>query len=89
MQGKPKKIPWISLDSFGRIGTFQWVITNPNKKTAALLNSPPGLCSPKDPGHPFFACFSDSWSTTFRKREDIITYFYLFKGNENAGLLSR
>src|ERR1700733_6633437 len=32
MQIKPRKKPWISLDSFGRIGTFQWVTTNPNKK---------------------------------------------------------
>jgi hypothetical protein len=22
---------WISLDSFGRIGAFQWVTANPNK----------------------------------------------------------
>jgi hypothetical protein len=32
MQIKPRKKAWISLDSFGRIGTFQWVTTNPNKK---------------------------------------------------------
>jgi hypothetical protein len=26
------KIAWISLDSFGRIGTFQLLTANPNKK---------------------------------------------------------
>jgi hypothetical protein len=31
-QANPNKIAWISLDSFGRIGTFQWVTANPNKK---------------------------------------------------------
>jgi hypothetical protein len=31
-QGKPRKKAWISLDSFGRIGTFQRVTANPNKK---------------------------------------------------------
>jgi len=50
------------LDSFGRIGAFQWVMTNPNKKIRRTLNSPPGLCSPKDPARHFFACFSGSWS---------------------------
>jgi hypothetical protein len=28
----PNKIACISLDSFGRFGTFQWVTANPNKK---------------------------------------------------------
>jgi hypothetical protein len=32
MQIKPWKKAWISLDSFGRIGSFQWVTANPNKK---------------------------------------------------------
>jgi hypothetical protein len=32
IQIKPRKKAWISLDSFGRIGTFQWVTVNPNKK---------------------------------------------------------
>jgi hypothetical protein len=36
-QGKPRKIPWISLDSFGRIGTFQWVTPNPNQKNRRTL----------------------------------------------------
>jgi hypothetical protein len=31
-QIKPSKKAWISLDSFGRIGTYQWVTANPNKK---------------------------------------------------------
>jgi hypothetical protein len=31
-QGNPNKKAWISLDSFGRIGAFQWVTANPNKK---------------------------------------------------------
>jgi hypothetical protein len=26
------------LDSFGRIGTFQWVTANPNKKISSHLN---------------------------------------------------
>jgi hypothetical protein len=33
MQRKPREKAWISLDSFGRIGTFQWVTANPNKKS--------------------------------------------------------
>jgi hypothetical protein len=28
----PRKKAWISLDSFGRIGTFQWITANPSKK---------------------------------------------------------
>jgi hypothetical protein len=32
IQGNPRKKAWISLDSFGRIGAFQRVTTNPNKK---------------------------------------------------------
>jgi hypothetical protein len=87
MQGKPRKIPWISLDSFGRIGTFQWVMTNPNKKIRRTLNSPRGLCSPKDPARHFSACFSGSWSAIFRQREETTINFYLFK--EHAELLSR
>jgi hypothetical protein len=82
----PPKL-WISLDSFGRIGAFQWVMTNPNKKIRRTLNSPPGLCSPKDPARHFFACFSGSWSAIFRQREETTIHFYLFK--EHAGLLSR
>ena len=31
-QGKPREKAWISLESFGRIGTFQRVTANPNKK---------------------------------------------------------
>jgi hypothetical protein len=31
-QIKPRKFAWISLDSFGRFGAFQWVTANPNKK---------------------------------------------------------
>jgi hypothetical protein len=27
---------WISLDSFSRIGAFQWVTANPNKKMALI-----------------------------------------------------
>ena len=30
-QRNPRKKAWISLDSFGRIWTYQWVTTNPNK----------------------------------------------------------
>jgi hypothetical protein len=37
MQENPNKTKEKSLDSFGRIGTFQWVATNPNKK----IFSPP------------------------------------------------
>jgi hypothetical protein len=32
IQIKERKKAWISLDSFGRIGPFQWVTANPNKK---------------------------------------------------------
>jgi hypothetical protein len=31
-QTNPNKKACISLDSFGRIGAFQWVTANPNKK---------------------------------------------------------
>jgi hypothetical protein len=34
IQGKPRKKAWISLESFGRIGTFQRVTANPNKKNS-------------------------------------------------------
>jgi hypothetical protein len=39
----PRKKACISLDSFGRIGTFQWVTANPNKKIFSRLNSRSGL----------------------------------------------
>jgi hypothetical protein len=38
-QAKPSKKAWISLDSFGRIGTFQCVTAIPNKKISLGLNS--------------------------------------------------
>jgi hypothetical protein len=81
MQGKPRKIPWISLHSFGRIGTFQWVMTNPNKKNRRALNSPPRLCSPKDPRRQVCLLLRLVIRAIFRQREDIIRYFYLFKEN--------
>jgi hypothetical protein len=40
IQRNPRKKAWISLDSFGRIGPYQWVTTNPNKK----IFSPVTLC---------------------------------------------
>jgi hydroxymethylbilane synthase len=36
IQGNPRKRAWISLDSFGRIGTFQGVRTNPSRKLLFL-----------------------------------------------------
>jgi hypothetical protein len=36
-QIKPSKIAWIYLVLFVRIGTFQWVTANPNKKTLSRL----------------------------------------------------
>ena len=36
IQGNPSKKACISLDSFGGIGTFQWVTANPNKKIFLL-----------------------------------------------------
>jgi hypothetical protein len=45
VQVNPRKNAWISLDSFGRIGTFQGVTANPNKKIFPSLNSRYGLCS--------------------------------------------
>ncbi len=36
-QIKPRKKAWISLDSFGRFGAFQWVMANPNKKNSAVV----------------------------------------------------
>jgi hypothetical protein len=46
-QTNPRKKAWISLDSFGRIGAFQWVTANPNKKSfsssfGARAERPPG-----------------------------------------------
>jgi hypothetical protein len=38
-QGNPSKKAWISLDSFGRIGPFQWVTANPNKKIFSLFRA--------------------------------------------------
>jgi hypothetical protein len=35
IQGNPSKKACISLDSFGGIGTFQWVTANPNKKISS------------------------------------------------------
>ena len=43
-QTKPRKKAWISLDSFGRFGTFQCFTGNPNKKISAALNSRVRLC---------------------------------------------
>jgi hypothetical protein len=45
-QIKPRKKAWISLDSFGRIGAFQWVAANPNKKTFFLAARVSGCASP-------------------------------------------
>jgi hypothetical protein len=45
-QGKPNKKAWISLDSFGRIGTFQWVTANPNKKTLFPYHTVPKMSQP-------------------------------------------
>jgi len=83
MQGKPRKIPRISLHSFGRIGTFQWVMTNPNKKIRRTLNSPPGLCSIKDPRHHVFACFSGSWSGSYSARVKTLSHISIYT-KENA-----
>jgi hypothetical protein len=77
MQGKPRKIPWISLDSFGRIGTFQWVMTNPNKKTphAELASR---IVLTKDLGRPFFACFSGSWSAPYSARGKTLSHISIY-----------
>jgi hypothetical protein len=40
-QGKPRKKTWISLDSFGRIGTYQWVTANPNEKNLFSCHTAP------------------------------------------------
>jgi hypothetical protein len=39
IQGNPNKKAWISLDSFGRIGAFQWVTAIPNKKNLSPVFS--------------------------------------------------
>jgi hypothetical protein len=39
----PRKNPCTSLDSFRRIGAFQWVTANPNKKFLLRLHSRRGL----------------------------------------------
>jgi hypothetical protein len=51
---KPRKFAYISLDSFGRIGTFQWVTANLNKKTF------PALCSLEMPQTGASSAFSRS-----------------------------
>ena len=58
-QINPRKKAWISLDSFGRFGTFQCVTGNPNKKISRALNSRVRLCAkrlqrsfPLSPGPP-------------------------------------
>jgi hypothetical protein len=38
IQTIPRKKAWISLDSFGRFGTFQWLTTNPSKKIFSLAS---------------------------------------------------
>jgi hypothetical protein len=40
---KKRKSPWISLDSFGGIGTLQRVTANPNKKISNLSLSSQGI----------------------------------------------
>ena len=50
IQGNPRKKAWISLDSFGRIGTYQGVTANPSKKilppvTLCLKSHNPMLAS--------------------------------------------
>jgi hypothetical protein len=40
---KPRKKPCISLDSFGRIVSFQGVTANPNEKFLFRLHTPQGL----------------------------------------------
>jgi hypothetical protein len=39
IQINPSKSPWICLLLFFRIGAFQWVTANPNKKIGPRLNS--------------------------------------------------
>ena len=69
--------PWSNRD-------FQWVMTNPNKKNRGALNSPPRLCSPRDPRRQVCLLLRLGVRVIFRQREYIIIYFYLYK--ENAGL---
>ena len=45
IQGKPRKSPCISLDSFGRIGAFQRVTGKKIKKIPLPFNSPLWLCA--------------------------------------------
>src|SRR6202453_2866902 len=45
-QENARKTTCISLHSLGRIGTFQWVTANPNKKFLLRLNSRGGLWAP-------------------------------------------
>jgi hypothetical protein len=55
MQGKTRKNPCISLDSFGRFGAFQRVTANPNKKIPLGLSSPRGLWSEPSQKHTRFS----------------------------------
>jgi hypothetical protein len=43
MQINPRKKAWISLDSFGRIGSFQWVTANPDKKSSSVSHCVPNV----------------------------------------------
>ena len=70
IQAKPRKKAWISLDSFGRIRTFQWVTTNPNKKSFPVI-----LCLNCHPGQ------ARGRSGNWKK---LITCFLFFQENTEA-----
>jgi hypothetical protein len=46
IQTIPRKKAWISLDSLGRFGAFQWLTANPSKK---ILSLSPALETPLSP----------------------------------------
>src|ERR1700733_2090592 len=53
-QINPRKKAWISLDSFGRFGTFQCFTGNRNKKISRALNSRLRLCEKRVQRHSLF-----------------------------------
>jgi hypothetical protein len=53
IQIKPSKSPWICLVLFVRIGAFQGVTANPNKKNRLGSDSPLRLCAKRPSAHYF------------------------------------
>jgi hypothetical protein len=67
IQIKPSKSPWICLVLFVRIGAFQGVTANPNKKNRLGSVSPLRLCAKRPSAH----CFPLSPGATSRGLDSV------------------